>query len=157
MKPMKGIWSCNKIKMRCLDVGTQKVYVEAEQPQVRCPKHGVVTTTVPWARHGSLFTKSFAKTAAWLNVHTGGSIVSEFLRVEWHTVGNICQRVYQEPEANSSFFFDGLINIGIDGTSYKKGHKYMTIVVNHISDKNCVRMNMLENHGVIVSIYTRNP
>ena len=26
--------------------------------------------------------------------------------------------------------FDGLVNIVIDKTSYKKGHKYMTVVVN---------------------------
>ena len=27
--------------------------------------------------------------------------------------------------------FDGLVNSGIDGTSYKKGHKYITVVINH--------------------------
>ena len=27
--------------------------------------------------------------------------------------------------------FEGLENIGIDETSYKKGHKYMTVVMNH--------------------------
>ena len=66
-----------------------------------------------------------------LNVHASRSTISESLRVEWHTVGDICHRVYQELETTSPFRFDGLVNIGIDETSYKKGHKYMTVVINH--------------------------
>ena len=46
-----------KRRWRCLDIGAQKVYVEAESPRVCCRKHGVVTAAVPWARHGSRFTK----------------------------------------------------------------------------------------------------
>lgn len=120
-----------KRRWRCLDVGAQKVYVEAESPRVRCRKHGVVTAAVPWARHGSRFTKSFEETAAWLTVHTSRNTVSEFMRVEWHTVDGICTRVYQEMEEASPSRFNGLVNIGIDETSYKKGHKYMTVVINH--------------------------
>ena len=58
------------------------------------------------------------------------------MRVEWHTVGGICKRVYQEMEESRSSRFNGLVNIGIDETSYKKGHKYMTVVINH--DKSSV-------------------
>ena len=118
-------------RWRCLDIGAQKVYIEAESPRVCCAKHGVVTEAVPWARHGSRFTRNFEETAAWLSVHSARSIVSEFLRIEWHTVGGICQRVYQDLEAANPSRFDGLVNIGIDETSYKKGHKYMTVVINH--------------------------
>ena len=53
------------------------------------------------------------------------------MRIEWHTVGGICERVYKELEAADASRFDGLVNIGIDETSYKKGHKYMTVVLNH--------------------------
>ena len=87
-------------RWRCLDVGAQRVYVEAESPRVCCRKPGVVTATVPWARHGSRLTKSFEKTAAWLSTHASRSTVSEFMRVEWHTVGGICERVYQELETS---------------------------------------------------------
>lgn len=38
---------------------------------------------------------------------------------------------YRELEATAASRFDGLVNIGIDETSYKKGYKYMTVVVNH--------------------------
>ena len=120
-----------KRRWRCLDVGAQKVYVKTESPRVCCRKYGVVTAAVPWARHGSRFTKGFEETAAWLSTHASRSTVSEFMRIEWHTVGGICTRVYQELEIASPSRFNGLVNIGIDETSYKKGHKYMTVVVNH--------------------------
>ena len=118
-------------RWRCLDEGAQRVYVEAESPRICCRKHGVVTAAVPWARHGSRFTKSFEETTAWLSTHASRSTVSEFMRVEWHTVGSICERVYQELETASPSRFNALVNIGIDETSCKKGHKYMTVVINH--------------------------
>ncbi len=68
---------------------------------------------------------------AWLTVHSSHSTVAELMRVEWHTVGGICRRVYEDMERKQPALFDGLVNIGIDETSYKKGHKYMTVVINH--------------------------
>jgi transposase len=49
----------------------------------------------------------------------------------WHTVGSIARRVQKSLEAAAPDRFDGLEAIGIDETSYKKGHKYMTVIVNH--------------------------
>ena len=47
---------------------------------------------------------------------------------------------------------DGLVNIGIDETSYKKGHKYITVIVNH--DTNTVVW-AAQGHGktVLESFY----
>lgn len=118
-------------RWRALDVGSCKVYVEADEPRVCCKMHGVVTAAVPWARHMSRFTKSFEETVAWLSTHTAKSVVAEYMRVTWHTVGHICRRVYEDLEHKSASRFNGLVNLGIDETSYKKGHKYMTIVINH--------------------------
>jgi transposase len=39
--------------------------------------------------------------------------------------------VQQDLESKRNSRFDGLVNIGIDETSYKKGHKYLTVVLNH--------------------------
>ena len=120
-----------KRRWRCGDIGSTKVYVEAEAPRVRCKEHGVVVAAVPWARHGSRFCKGFEETIAWLTVHASQSVVAEYMRVEWHSVGSICRRVYEELESRNPSRFDGLCRIGIDETSYKKGHKYMTVVRGH--------------------------
>ena len=42
---------------RTCDWNTHKVYIVADIHRVMCPKHGVVTASVPWARHKSRFTK----------------------------------------------------------------------------------------------------
>ena len=54
------------------------------------------------------------------------------MRVAWRTVGSILSRVWSEVEAAH----DRLANvrrIGIDEISYKRGHKYLTVVVDHDS------------------------
>lgn len=122
-------------KWRGNDVGTTKTYIQTESTRVKCEEHGIVTAAVPWARHKSRFCKTFEETIAWLTVHTSKSAVSAYMRVKWHTIGSICDRVYKELEAQHPSRFDGLIRIGIDETSYRKGHKYMTVVTNHDTGK----------------------
>lgn len=52
------------------------------------------------------------------------------MRVAWRTVGAIIARVWADAEQVSDRF-DGLRRIGIDEISYKKGHKYLMVVVDH--------------------------
>ena len=67
---------------------------------------------------------------AWLVVHTSKSAVVELLRIAWITVGAIITRVNADIDAVVDRF-GGLRRIGIDEISYKKGHKYLTVVVDH--------------------------
>ena len=85
---------------------------------------------VPWARHGSKHTRSFEDTAVWMSLHLSRKAVSEFLRISWDTVGPMISRVEKETRSGENRF-DNLVKIGIDETSYKKGHKYITVVINH--------------------------
>ena len=43
-----------------MDFGTVRVWLGARVPRVCCAEHGVLTTAVPWAKHGSHFTLDFA-------------------------------------------------------------------------------------------------
>jgi transposase len=117
-------------RWRGLDLGTVRAFVEADAPRVRCPEHGVVVVAVPWARHGARHTRAFDDTAAWLAVHTSKQAVGQLLRIAWETVGRVVARVAADAEAARDRF-DGLRRIGIDEISYKKGHKYLTVVVDH--------------------------
>ncbi len=107
-----------------------RAYLEADAPRVCCPQHGVVVAAVPWARHGAGHTRAFDDTAAWLAVHTSKQAVGELLRVAWATVGRIVTRVVADVEASRDRFA-GLRRIGSDEVSYKKGHRYLTVVVDH--------------------------
>lgn len=122
-------------KWRGNDVGSTKTYIQAESTRVKCEEHGIVTAAVPWARHKARYCRTFEDTIAWLTVHTSKTAVSEYMRVKWHSIGRICDRVYKELEPQNASRFDGLVRIGIDETSYKKGHKYMTVVTNHDTGK----------------------
>jgi len=117
-------------RWRALDLGTLKAFVEADAPRVRCPEHGVVVMAVPWARHGARHTRVFDDTAAWLAVHTSKQAVGQLLRVAWETVGRVVARVAADAE-QAADRFDELRRVGIDEIAYKKGHKYLTVVVDH--------------------------
>jgi len=117
-------------RWRTLDLGELKAYLEADAPRVSCPQHGVVVAHVPWARHGAGHTRSFDDQVAWLAVHTSRTAVTEVMRIAWRTVGAICARVAAERRAAVQPFA-ALRRIGIDEISYKRGHRYITIVVDH--------------------------
>ena len=118
-------------RWRSMDIGNSiKVYLESDSPRVWCPEHGVVTQMVPWARHGSKHTRNFEDTAVWMSLHLSRKAVAEYLRISWDTVGPMISRVEKETRAGENRF-NGLVRIGIDETSYKKGHKYITVVINH--------------------------
>ena len=117
-------------RWRALDVGTCRVFIEAEAPRVACRVHGPTVAAVPWARHGVGHTRDFDAQAAWLAVHVSKSAVVELLRVAWRTVGAIVARVGADIDAVVDRL-DGLTRIGIDEISYKRGYRYLTIVVDH--------------------------
>ena len=107
------------------------VEIECSRQRVCCPEHGVLFEAVPWAFHGSCFTKDFDRIAAWMARCLPRSAVAAYLRISWATVGRCVSRVKNELEPDSRARLNGLVRIGIDETSYQKGHKYMTVVVNH--------------------------
>lgn len=140
--PNKGRRRCSRCGRRCplydqgggrrrwrsLDLGTVPVYLEAEAPRVQCRQHGVVVAAVPWARAGSGFTREFEDQGAWLAVHTSQTAVSKLLRIAWRTVGRIIRNVGDEARSRIDLL-DGLRRIGIDELSYRKQHKYVTVVI----------------------------
>jgi transposase len=105
-------------------------FVEAEAPRVSCRDHGVVVARVPWARHNSRFTKDFEDQCAWMAVHVSKTTLAELLRVAWRTVGRIIGSVVDERSAEFDPL-DGLRKIGIDEVSFRRGQRYLTVVVNH--------------------------
>lgn len=111
------------------------IYLSCDVPRVYCPDHGVVTSAVPWARRDSSFTYEFEHMVAWLSLNCSRKVVSAFMRIAWNTVGPIISRVKEDVDFDPSKRFDGLVNIGVDETSYKKGHKYITVIVNHDDGK----------------------
>ncbi len=121
-------------RWRALDLGEVRSFLEAEAPRVDCPDHGPTVVQFPWARHAAGHTRAFDDVVAWLAVHSSKTAVVEFVRIAWATVGAIVSRVVDEARATVDPF-DGLRRIGIDEISYKRGHRYLTVVVDHDSGR----------------------
>jgi len=117
-------------RWRALDAGTTRVFVEADTPRVQCLTHGPTVAQVPWARHNVGHTRDFDAMAAWLTVRTSKSATCQLLRVAWRTIGSIITRVNDDVEATIDRLA-GLRRIGIDEISYKRGHRYLIVVVDH--------------------------
>ena len=119
-------------RWRALDHGVMMTFLEADAPRVRCREHGVVVAHVPWAAHGAGHTYLFDQQVAWLAVHISKSAATELMRVTWRSVGVIVARFWQRCQAQADGDgLDGLRRIGVDEISYKRNHKYVTVVVDH--------------------------
>jgi transposase len=121
-------------RWRALDWGTVQVVLEADAPRVECAIHGPTVVAVPWARHRAGHTFAFDDTVAWLAVTCSKTAVCQLMRIAWRTVGAIITRVWADTE-KSIDRFAGLRRIGIDEISYKRHHKYLTVVVDHDSGR----------------------
>jgi transposase len=115
-------------------MGTIQVFLEADAPRVNCPAHGPTVRQVPWARHGAGHTRSFDQQVAWLATQCSKRAITELMRIAWRTVGAIITRVWADTAAGVDAFA-GLQRIGIDEISYKRRHKYLTVVVDHDSGR----------------------
>lgn len=116
-------------RWRHLDLGTWRLEVRATLRRLRCPDHGVVVEAVPFARPGAHLTRDLDDLLAWLATRMDKSSVARLTRVSWRTVGRACERVVAtelDPDR-----LNGLFRIGVDEISWRKHHKYLTLVVDH--------------------------
>ena len=121
-------------RWRALDLGTIRAVLEADAPRVRCREHGPTVAAVPWARHAAGHTYAFDEQVAWLATQCSKSAITELMRIAWRTVGAIITRVWADVEAVHDRFAD-LRRIGIDEIAYKRGQRYLTVVVDHDSGR----------------------
>ena len=59
------------------------------------------------------------------------SLFTRFLHIAWRIAGDIAHRVAERLGTAMPPPFDGLHAIGVDETSHRKGHTYLTVVVDH--------------------------
>src|SRR3954471_24999895 len=84
---------------------------------------------VPWARPGSRFTRAFEDVVAFLAQQMAKDPIRRLLRIDWHTVGRIIERVIAERLDDRRL--TGLERVGVDEVSYRRRHRYLTVVADH--------------------------
>ena len=101
-------------------------FIQARQPRTNCEKDGVKTATVPWARPGSGFTLlceamvvELARNG--LTTTAIGRIVGEHDTRIWRVLEHYVD------EARGRANFSEVEKVGVDETSRRKGHVYVTL------------------------------
>ena len=124
-KPAPG-YDSRRRRWRHLDTCQYKTILEADVPRVKCPEHGVVTTTVPWAEPNSGFTALFeALVIDWLK-EASTSAVARLMGLSWNAIDGIIQRAVKRGLARRKKTCAQ--HLGVDETAFRKRHDYVSIV-----------------------------
>lgn len=126
----RAVYDRSVRRWRHLDLGASRLFLRAEIRRLHCRRcDRVRTEVVPWARPGARHTADFEDVVAWLAQRTDKTTISRLLRCSWETVASIVMRVVATHLDDSRL--DGLYRIGVDEVSFRKGHRYLTVVADH--------------------------
>ena len=118
-------------RWRHLDLGANRCVIECELRRLLCPDCGVRYEAVPWARADSGYTRDFEDVVAWLAQQMAKKPIAGLLRIAWDSVGRIVARVVADHLDKTRL--TGLIAVGVDEISYRRGQRYLTSVVDHVT------------------------
>jgi transposase len=129
----RAVYDRSTRRWRHLDLGAARLLLQAEIRRLVCRRcQRVRTETVPWARPGARFTRDFEDVVAYLAQRTDKTTITRLLRCSWEAVASIVVRVVAAHIDDRRL--DDLYQIGIDEVSYRKGHRYLTVVADHDRD-----------------------
>jgi len=117
---------------RHLDAGHATVEIRAVARRVDCGACGPTVAAVPWVRHASAFTRAFEDLVVHDAIVGNKQAAADRYGVSWRAVNNMCVRLATEA-LDRVDLLDGLVAIAIDEVKYKKGHKYLTVVCDHLT------------------------
>lgn len=121
------------------------VYIKYRPQRILCAEHGELNEYIPWADGTSRFTAAFNDEVAWLVCQMNKTAISEYMGINWRTVGNCIRASHERLEPDLSLrIHDHVVRICVDETSYRKGYKYITVVYD--MDRNRVIW-IHEGHG----------
>lgn len=118
---------------RHLSLGQTIFWLHYAPRRVSCREHGVRVERVPWAGHDSSFTLAFEELVAWQAQRQDKSSICRMLGINWRTVGTIVERLVEQRLSPNRL--EGLQIIGVDELAWKAGHKYVSLVVDHLRSR----------------------
>jgi transposase len=114
-------------KLRYLDTCQYETFLEVHVPRVKCKEDGVEQIAIPFAEKHSRFTSRFERAVmAWLG-DSPISAVAENFNLSWDEVDGIMRRAVKRGLERRREM--KVKNIGIDETSFRKRHDYVTVIV----------------------------
>ena len=112
---------------RHLDTMGLETVLRARVPRVRYPDGSTKMVTVPWAGERSRWTLSFEALAVEvLRASSSVEAAAKWLRLSWASANRIMSRAVERGLARREL--DAIPEVGIDEKSYRKGHRYGTLL-----------------------------
>jgi transposase len=125
-KAAPGYDQASERRWRHLDTCQYRTVLVARIPRVECPEHGVRQIAVPWSEGRSRFTALFEALAIRLLRETTLSGLCRVMGLSWDEAEGILDRAVKRGLARRDD--DPARVIGVDETSFRKGHQYITVV-----------------------------
>ena len=111
---------------RDVDVCGWTVFLRYQPKEILCPTHGRVQEVIPWADHYARITYRLEYRLLVFSQLMTQKAASEILHLPGSTFSDLLHRTIERIRAPHRI--RGLRYIGIDEVSYRKGHKYITVV-----------------------------
>ncbi len=126
----RGTYDRRVRRWRHLDLAGTRCWLEAEVRRLECRRCARVRTEeVPWARPGARHSRDLQDVVAFMAQRMDKTTITKLLRISWEAVARIVVDVVAESLDGARL--DGLYRIGVDEVSYRKGHRYLTVVADH--------------------------
>jgi len=121
-----GVYDTTERTWRHLNFFEHKAFLHGREPRIQCPQHGVKTIAVPWARSHVGFTRLMEAFIVML-VQNGMTAQQVARMVDEHDtrIWRVLQHYVQEGRSRADF--SGVQAIGVDETSRKRGHHYISV------------------------------
>ena len=129
----RASYDSSRRRWRHLDLAGRRCFIEYELRRVQCHDCGVGVEAVPWARPGARHTRDLEDLVAFCAQQMAKSQVQALLRIAWDTVGRIIERVVADHLDERRLV--GLVQVGCDELSYRRGQRYLTNVADHATGR----------------------
>ena len=120
-----GVHDTTTRTWRHLDFFEHQTLIHARIPRIECPECGVKQVNVPWARERSGFTLLMEALIVFFATTMQISQISEKLNIPDKKIWRIV--AYHVQDALKRADYSNVKYIGLDETSRKKGHQYITV------------------------------
>ncbi len=121
-----GAYDSSQRTWRHMNFFEHKTLLHARPPRIECPEHGVKTVEVPWSRPGSGFTLLMAAFILVL-VQSGMTPAQAARLIDEHDtrLWRVLQHYVEQARAAADF--SKVTAIGVDETSRRRGHNYISV------------------------------
>jgi len=121
-----GVYDSSERTWRHLNFFQHKTLLHARQPRIECPNHGVKTVEVPWSRPGSGFTllmEAFilVLVQSGMTPAQAAGLIGEHDTRLWRLLKHYVK------QARAAADFSQVTAIGVDETSRRRGHNYISV------------------------------